>query len=219
MDNRVSDIYTRRLRAGSRTYFFDVKVNSREDKYLVVTESRKTGPDIYQHDRVMVFEENMPNFLSCLYEALVEIGIDVSYPPQPVESNSENGQRRRNFEDDDTESIPRGITSDGRGFARGGPRNHNHNNQQRFDNNSHGGGARSPYSRHRHGGHQQVGHQQGNGNSFRPRNNAPASGINANNQRPNYRPKRPHNQRNYNDKTTEPTPPQRFYSTGGFDEF
>ena len=213
MDNRVNDIYSRRMRAGSRTYFFDVKVNSREDKYLVVTESRKTGPDLYQHDRVMVFEENMPNFFYHLYEALTEIGIDVSNPPQPAEfeqgANYQRRNRDRNYDNDDTETIPRGVTSDGKGFAR--PRN-NHQ-QRRFDNRDRDNrGSRSPYSRPRHNsGHN---HQQG-GAAYRARGDGYDSGPNSN-----YRPSRNQRSHNYNDKKIESTPPaQRFYSTGGFDEF
>ena len=231
MDNRVNDIFSRRMRAGSRTYFFDVKVNSREDKYLVITESRKTGPDLYQHDRVMVFEENMPNFFYHLYEALTEIGIDVSNPPQPVDNEQDGSyqrrQRDRGYEADDTETIPRGITSDGKGFAR--PQRHNHP-QRRFDNRERNGGrerdggsARSPYSRprHHHGNHQQQ--QQGDGGPYRGRGNGFAPRQNSNDdRRSNYRPhtNRPQHSYNYNDKKAEATPPaQRFYSTGGFDEF
>ena len=235
MDNRVNDIFSRRMRAGSRTYFFDVKVNSREDKYLVVTESRKTGPDLYQHDRVMVFEENMPNFFYHLYEALTEIGIDVSNPPQPVETEAEGSYQRRgrdrNYEADDTETIPRGITSDGKGFAR--PQRHSHS-PRRFDNRDRdggrdrdrdSGGSRSPYSRPRHHNSNHNQHS-GGGAPYRARGNGftsrPHSHSN-DDRRSNYRPNANRNQRSYssyNDKKAESTPPaQRFYSTGGFDEF
>ena len=236
MDNRVNDIFSRRMRAGSRTYFFDVKVNSREDKYLVVTESRKTGPDLYQHDRVMVFEENMPNFFYHLYEALTEIGIDVSNPPQPVETEAEGSYQRRgrdrNYEADDTETIPRGITSDGKGFAR--PQRHSHA-PRRFDNRDRdrdggrdrdrdGGGSRSPYSRPRHHHNSNHNQQQGGGAPYRARGNGFASRSNTHDdRRSNYRPNGNRNQRSYssyNDKKADSTPPvQRFYSTGGFDEF
>ena len=93
-----NEIYSRRLRAGSRTYFFDVKVNSRNDKYLVITESRKTGANLFQHDRIMVFEENLPNFLHSLYTSLRAIGIDVSNPPSDSEQSEEISGReaRRN---------------------------------------------------------------------------------------------------------------------------
>ena len=228
MDNRVNDIYSRRMRAGSRTYFFDVKVNSREDKYLVVTESRKTGPDLYQHDRVMVFEENMPNFFYHLYEALTEIGIDVSNPPQPVENDAEGKYQRRdrsdrNYEADDTETIPRGITSDGKGFAR--PQRHSHS-PRRFDNRDRdGGGSRSPYSRSRHHNSHHNNQQLGNAAPYRDRGRGYGFGARSNSdddRRSGYRsnPGRHQRSHNYNEKKIETTPPaQRFYSTGGFDEF
>ena len=216
MDNRVNDIYSRRLRAGSRTYFFDVKVNSRDDKYLVITESRKTGPDIYQHDRVMVFEENMPNFLGCLYEALQEIGIDVTYPPQPADPEKIDRPQRNNYQQYDNEAIPRGVSS---ASAPAGHLSHNHrgnrdgqhrDGQRRYDNRD-SGGARSPYSRQRN--------PSGSNRSY-------ANGRAYNSEQPAYRSNRSHrhHDRAYSSNRAEDTrkpqnAPQRFYSTGGFDEF
>ena len=209
MDNRVNDIYSRRLRAGSRTYFFDVKVNSRDDKYLVITESRKTGPDIYQHDRVMVFEENMPNFLGCLYEALQEIGIDVTYPPQPADPEKIDRAQRSTYQQRDNESIPRGVSS---ASAPAGYLNHNNqrgNNiesQRRYDNRN-SSGPRGPYSRQRN--------QSGNNRNY---------GNNRAHDTAQYRSQRPHRHydRSYANNSVDNKPqntPQRFYSTGGFDEF
>ena len=235
MDNRVNDIYSRRLRAGSRTYFFDVKVNSRNDKYLVVTESRKTGPDIFQHDRVMVFEENMPNFLFCLYEALTEIGVDVTYPPkaQPVEGNREDGNQPPQYRpfpannQGDNETIPRNVSHHSgqapyqqrerrphhSGGGHSGNKRHYYDNnrdsghsgyKRHHDSNRDGGrdgGVRGPYNRRHQGKDQQHGtgrdyHQRGRHHHHNQRSE-PMGGS---------------NQRN-NDKN------QRFYSTGGFDEF
>jgi hypothetical protein len=35
------EIYTKVVRAGKRTYFFDVKATRKEDYYLTITESKK----------------------------------------------------------------------------------------------------------------------------------------------------------------------------------
>jgi len=64
-----NEIFTRKVIAGSRTYFLDVKLNSRNDRYLVVTESRRNDSGSYDHHRVMIFEENLTSF----YEGLGEV--------------------------------------------------------------------------------------------------------------------------------------------------
>ena len=61
-----------RIRAGSRTYFFDIKQSQNGEKYLVISESRQVGTT-YQHDRVMVFEEHLETFRAGLEEAITSI--------------------------------------------------------------------------------------------------------------------------------------------------
>ena len=42
MENNREEIYTKAVRAGKRTYFFDVKATRNNDYYLTITESKKT---------------------------------------------------------------------------------------------------------------------------------------------------------------------------------
>ena len=49
------ELFTRRVSAGSRTYFFDVKQSAEGAKYLLISESRDVKGK-WEHDRVMVFE-------------------------------------------------------------------------------------------------------------------------------------------------------------------
>ena len=41
MNDREQDIFSKALRAGRRTYFFDVKSTKAGDYYLTITESKK----------------------------------------------------------------------------------------------------------------------------------------------------------------------------------
>ena len=41
MDNDREEIYSKAVRAGKRTYFFDVKSTRNNDYYLTITESKK----------------------------------------------------------------------------------------------------------------------------------------------------------------------------------
>ena len=40
-DNRRDEVFSKAVRAGKRTYFFDVKATRAEDYYLTITESKR----------------------------------------------------------------------------------------------------------------------------------------------------------------------------------
>ena len=60
--------FTRRIRAGRRTYYLDVKVNSKGENYLVISENRKTEEGV-KRQLIMVFPEDIDKF----YDALREV--------------------------------------------------------------------------------------------------------------------------------------------------
>ncbi len=63
-------LFSERVHAGNRTYFFDVKGAADGTKYLVIDESRRTEGDSYTHNRVMVFEDNVAKFMEGLTKAV-----------------------------------------------------------------------------------------------------------------------------------------------------
>lgn len=63
------EIFSHKIIAGRRTYFFDVKQSKEGVKYLVISESQESGSG-YMHHRVMVFEEYIEQFTRALEEAL-----------------------------------------------------------------------------------------------------------------------------------------------------
>ena len=63
-------LFSERVFAGSRTYFFDVKEATDGTKYLVIDESRHTEGDSYEHKRVMVFQDNLEKFMEGLTKAV-----------------------------------------------------------------------------------------------------------------------------------------------------
>jgi hypothetical protein len=63
------ELFSESVRAGTRTYFFDVKESSEGSKYLVISESRKLG-DTKERSRVMVFEEDILSFAEGLRKAV-----------------------------------------------------------------------------------------------------------------------------------------------------
>ena len=70
MAGNRKELFSERVFAGSRIYFFDVKEATDGAKYLVIDESRHGEGDSYTHNRVMVFEDNVAKFMEGLTKAV-----------------------------------------------------------------------------------------------------------------------------------------------------
>lgn len=68
------ELFTYKVVAGSRTYFFDVKEAKDRTMYMVISESRQAGPS-YDHNRVMIFQEHMEVFTEGFQKALQFLGM------------------------------------------------------------------------------------------------------------------------------------------------
>ena len=69
--NERSDMFSKPVRAGKRTYFFDVKSTKGNDYYLTITESRKRFDDNgYDRHKVFLYKEDFNKFVKALNEAV-----------------------------------------------------------------------------------------------------------------------------------------------------
>ena len=72
-DKDRNEIFSKRVRAGKRTYFFDVRATKADDYYLTVTESKKfthdDGSFHYQKHKIYLYKEDFENFKEALEEA------------------------------------------------------------------------------------------------------------------------------------------------------
>ena len=70
-DNR-DEIYSKSLRAGRRTYFFDVRSTRADDFYLTITESKREfnedGTPFYKKHKIYLYKEDFQNFKEHLNE-------------------------------------------------------------------------------------------------------------------------------------------------------
>ena len=70
-DNR-DEIYSKSLRAGRRTYFFDVRSTRADDFYLTITESKRDfnedGTPFYKKHKIYLYKEDFQNFKEHLDE-------------------------------------------------------------------------------------------------------------------------------------------------------
>jgi len=70
----TKELFTEKVVAGSRTYFFDVKAAKDETKYLLITESRQAGSS-YKRSRLMLFEEHLERFAEGFQKTLKFLGV------------------------------------------------------------------------------------------------------------------------------------------------
>jgi hypothetical protein len=68
------DIYSKPIRAGKRTYFFDVKSTRNNDYYLTITESKrrveKDGRFVYDKHKIFLYKEDFDKFIEGLEETI-----------------------------------------------------------------------------------------------------------------------------------------------------
>lgn len=65
------EIFTKRVRAGKRTYFFDVKsTKSEKDFYITITESKRVGEDEYEKHKIFLYKEDFDKFRDALAETV-----------------------------------------------------------------------------------------------------------------------------------------------------
>ena len=68
------DIFSKVVRAGKRTYFFDVKATRQNDFYLTITESKKKfgqeGKFFFEKHKIFLYKEDFEKFAEGLAEVV-----------------------------------------------------------------------------------------------------------------------------------------------------
>lgn len=74
METTQEEIYSKVLRAGRRTYFFDVRETKASDYYMTITESKKYSNDdgtfFYKKHKIYLYKEDFYDFKSNLTEVI-----------------------------------------------------------------------------------------------------------------------------------------------------
>ena len=64
------EIFSTRVASGRRTYFFNVKENRHGDIFLNMVESKKNGESEFERHSLIVFREDLDNFIDGLQKAV-----------------------------------------------------------------------------------------------------------------------------------------------------
>jgi Protein of unknown function (DUF3276) len=110
------DVFSTAVKAGKRTYFFDVKATRGNDLFMTITESKRSGnsdegqPHFEKH-KIFLYKEDFDKFLDGMQEAIDHIRqlqesgqylpMDAHRRPFSNEENAEahGGSDQVNFED------------------------------------------------------------------------------------------------------------------------
>ncbi len=73
--NRRDDIFSKAVRAGKRTYFFDVKATRNDQYYLTITESKRRflneqGKFFYEKHKIFLYREDFEKFVKGMDAAI-----------------------------------------------------------------------------------------------------------------------------------------------------
>jgi hypothetical protein len=120
--NEAEDIYSKILRAGRRTYFFDVRSTKAGDYYLTISESKKftneDGSFYFKKHKIYLYKEDFEGFNELLKEMtkyiIDEKGLEVISQrhqkdfvkeDHKTKSNEDNTDSKENFTDVDFDDI------------------------------------------------------------------------------------------------------------------
>jgi hypothetical protein len=92
------EIFSRTVRAGKRTYFFDVKATVAEEQYLTITESKRRfnneqGKFLYEKHKLFLYKEDFDKFTNGLSDAIEFIRTGkapLRIEPEPKETSTDS---------------------------------------------------------------------------------------------------------------------------------
>lgn len=107
------EIYSKVVRAGKRTYFFDVKATRKDDYYLTITESKKVfdkdGRFHFEKHKLFLYKEDFDKFEDGLADAIgyirkIKGNADGGFDSERIPSAGQNEFSNVEFEDLDGEN-------------------------------------------------------------------------------------------------------------------
>ena len=92
-NDRNDEVFSKAIKAGKRTYFFDIKTTKGNELYLTLTESKKVtedGREFFQKHKIFLYKEDFQKFRDGLDEImnkLEELNETGTYKNDPYPRN------------------------------------------------------------------------------------------------------------------------------------
>lgn len=106
--NQHDEFFSKAVRAGKRTYFFDVKSTRSNDFYLTITESKKRfgtdGKFFYEKHKVFLYKEDFDKFTEGLNEAVEYIKANAPAIDNSIGSDTAHTNEQQNVSNNESHS-------------------------------------------------------------------------------------------------------------------
>ena len=97
-DRQRDEVYSKKIRAGKRTYFFDVKATRGNDYYLIITESKRGFDDgQYVKHKIFLYKEDFNKFLSGLSDTIQHVKDELMPDYDFEQFDREDDERSENY--------------------------------------------------------------------------------------------------------------------------
>lgn len=124
--NQQEDIHSLSVRAGKRTYFFDVRSTKDGNLYLTITESKKkfkeNGDSFYEKHKIFLYNEDFEKFTNGIGQAIdyiksnnptpivesVAAPRNIDHADNTYETGTESGSENHGFTSVDFEDLDNG---------------------------------------------------------------------------------------------------------------
>ena len=109
-NNQREEVFSKSVRAGKRTYFFDVKSTKANDYYLTITESKKRigndGTPYYEKHKIFLYREDFEKFMDGMNEAFDKVHSIKGDEPVNYSHNGSDNDSHSDSENGSEESTP-----------------------------------------------------------------------------------------------------------------
>ncbi len=114
-NERREEIFSKAVKAGKRTYFFDVKSTKSGQYYLTITESKRRfnneqGKFFYEKHKIFLFKEDFEKFIEGLDASIRFIKMGVTEPDEEPEETAAETTQETDGEDAPAENPDTGHT-------------------------------------------------------------------------------------------------------------
>ncbi len=98
--NDREEIFSQKVRAGKRTYFFDVKATKSNDYYLTITESKRKFKEdgfFYEKHKIFLYKEDFNKFVKALNESVDHVKNELLPEVDFAEFDRRDEERSQNY--------------------------------------------------------------------------------------------------------------------------
>ena len=106
-ENVRGEIFSERVKAGKRTYFFDVKATRSNDYYLTITESKRRYKEdgfSYEKHKIFLYKEDFDKFVTALRNTVNHVKDELLSDVDFEQFNNNEEQEQKDNQSDGIDS-------------------------------------------------------------------------------------------------------------------